>query len=135
MLELGSRLQERAYRDEAEQLDRECFDRRRTELGDTMQSMTNLASLLEGLGCYEEAEQLLRRALENHHAKLGSTHRDTLASMNCLAMVLQAQGQHEEAESLHREELQASRTSWARCTDIDEQSGALAAGTGTQRGG
>jgi len=54
--------------------------------------MSNLASVLQDQGKYEEAEQMNRRALEGREKALGKENSDTLTSVNNLALVLQDQG-------------------------------------------
>jgi hypothetical protein len=48
---------------------------------DTLTSMSNLASVLNSQGKYEEAEKMHRRALEMKEVMLGREHPSTLASM------------------------------------------------------
>ncbi|RWA14269.1 hypothetical protein EKO27_g835 [Xylaria grammica] len=65
----------------------------------------NLASLLQSLGRYKEAETLHRRALEGRELGLAKDHSDTLTSLENLALSLQGLGKYEEAETLHRQVL------------------------------
>jgi len=51
---------------------------------DTLASVNNLASVLQDLRKYEEAEQIYRRALEGREKVLGKEHSDTIASVNNL---------------------------------------------------
>ncbi|OAF60699.1 hypothetical protein VC83_03636 [Pseudogymnoascus destructans] len=73
---------------------------------DMLTSVSNLASVLQRQGRYEEAESMNRRALEGRERELGVTHPDTLTSVSNLALVLQSQGRYEEAESMNRRALE-----------------------------
>ncbi len=85
------------------------LDLRRKQLGsddyETMESINDLATLLENEGKLEEAETLFREALERRRRVLGPDHKDTLNAENNLALVLQARGNLAEAEALFRESL------------------------------
>jgi tetratricopeptide (TPR) repeat protein len=70
-----------------------------------LDSMNNLALVLNRQGKYEEAEQMHRQVLEGSMEVLGKEHPDTLDSMNNLALVLDSQGKYEEAEQMHRQTL------------------------------
>jgi tetratricopeptide (TPR) repeat protein len=73
---------------------------------DTLTSVSNLASVLERLGRYEEAESMNRQALEERKKELRANHPDTLTSVNNLALVLERLGRYEEAESMNRQALE-----------------------------
>ena len=50
----------------------------------------------------QEAEDMLRRALEAREKALGLKHADTLICVSGLTSVLERQGKYEEAEAIHR---------------------------------
>jgi tetratricopeptide (TPR) repeat protein len=83
---------------------------RRALLGEehpfTLNSMHNLASVLDDQGKYKEAGAMYRQTMELREAILGKEHQSTLNSMNDLAVVLRKQGKYREAEKMHREELE-----------------------------
>ncbi|KAF5015728.1 hypothetical protein F66182_12838, partial [Fusarium sp. NRRL 66182] len=62
-----------------------------------------------GLGKYNEAEKLNRRALEGCEKELGERHPHTLMSVANLASVLQYQGKYDEAEKLNRRALEGRK--------------------------
>ncbi|KAK7178572.1 hypothetical protein PSPO01_15389 [Paraphaeosphaeria sporulosa] len=64
-----------------------------TEHPNTLTSVSQLGSVLERLGRYEEAEASHRRALEGYEKVLGREHPHTLTSVYCLAHLL-AQRHH-----------------------------------------
>ena len=64
--------------------------------------LSDIGSLLQDMGKLEDAEPLLRRALEGREATLGKSHPDTLASIGNLATLLKAMGKLEDAEALLR---------------------------------
>ncbi|KAF2478343.1 uncharacterized protein BDR25DRAFT_321365 [Lindgomyces ingoldianus] len=72
---------------------------------DTLISVSQLGSVLEGQAKYEEAEAMHRRALEGYE-KLGREHPDTLTSVSQLGSVLSMQGKDEEAEAMYRRALE-----------------------------
>ena len=72
----------------------------------TLLSMVDLASLLNDIGQYKEAEPLYREALDGMRTSLGSCHPHTLLIMRNLAIVLKRMGQHEGAERLRQEALE-----------------------------
>ncbi|KAK5290627.1 hypothetical protein LTR99_011028 [Exophiala xenobiotica] len=94
---------------EAEEMHRQALDLREKVLGeehlDTLDSMNNLAIVLQQQGKYKEAEEIHRQALDLREKVLGEEHLDTLDSMNNLAIVLQEQGKYKEAEQMHRQTL------------------------------
>lgn len=57
---------------------------------DTLDSMSNLALVLDSLGKYEEAEQMHRQTLKLRKRELGAEHPDTRRSRNNLADCLGA---------------------------------------------
>ncbi len=64
----------------------EAFERLRgKEHPETLRSVTNLGTFYQAQGRYQEAEQLLSRALEASERVLGKEHPDTLASVHNLA--------------------------------------------------
>ena len=95
------------------QASHEMLAKQRETLGathpDTLQSMNNLARLLQDQGKLSEAEPLFRDALRLRRETLGETHPDTLQSMTNLARLLQAQGKLREAQPLFREALRGRR--------------------------
>jgi len=72
-------------------------------------SIHSLALLLRDQGKLDEAEPLMREALDGRRNQLGNSHRDTLISVNNLAVLLRAQGKLAEAEPLMREALGGMR--------------------------
>ncbi|KFY67480.1 hypothetical protein V496_01551 [Pseudogymnoascus sp. VKM F-4515 (FW-2607)] len=94
----------------AEPILKEAVVVRERELGvnhpDTLTSVSNLASVLQSQGRYEEAESMNRRALEGSERELGINHPGTLTSVSNLASVLQSQGRYEEAEPINRRALE-----------------------------
>jgi len=73
-----------------------------TDEHNTLKSVSNLASVLQDEGKYDEAERLNRRALEGRKKELGEQHPDTLTSVYCLAYLLQKQTRYEGASELHK---------------------------------
>jgi tetratricopeptide (TPR) repeat protein len=78
---------------------------------DTVQSLNNLALLYYQQGQYQEAEPLLKRALEIREEVLSPKHPDTAESLNNLAVFYLAgdrgqQGRLEEAETLLKRALE-----------------------------
>jgi len=65
--------------------------------------------LLAKQGRLDEAEPLLREALEGCRRTLGEEHSDTLSSINSMGMLRMAQGKLGEAEPLLREALEGHR--------------------------
>ena len=77
----------------------------------TLQSLTQLGSVLEREGHLEDAEKLERESLAGERRVLGPEDRRALETMNELAMVLEDEGYFNEAEKLEREAIEiASRT-------------------------
>jgi hypothetical protein len=59
---------------------------------DTLTTVSNLGSLLDSQGKYEEAEAMHRRSLEGYEKVLGHEHPHTLTSVSNLGSVLDSQG-------------------------------------------
>ncbi|KAJ5623935.1 hypothetical protein N7510_000244 [Penicillium lagena] len=100
--------------EEAEQLDVQVLETRKTKLGedhlDTLTSMASLASTYWNQGRWKEAEQLFVQVLETRKTKLGEDHPETLTIMANLASTYQSQGRWEEAEQLEVEVLETRKT-------------------------
>jgi tetratricopeptide (TPR) repeat protein len=94
----------------AEQIGRAAVEAMEKVLGpehpDTLASVSNLGSMLEGLGKYKEAEAMHRRTLEVMEKVLGPEHQHTLISVSKLGFVLQELGKYKEAEAMHRQALE-----------------------------
>jgi tetratricopeptide (TPR) repeat protein len=73
---------------------------------DMLASVSNLATILQSQGKYEEAESMNQRALEGFEKALGKEHPDTLASVSNLATILRTQEKYEEAESMNQRALE-----------------------------
>jgi tetratricopeptide (TPR) repeat protein len=99
--------------DEAEQLQVQVMETRKTKLGadhpDTLMSMANLASTYLKQGRWDEAEQLFVEVMETRRAKLGVDHPDTLTSMANLALTYLNQGRWDEAEQLFVQVMETRR--------------------------
>jgi tetratricopeptide (TPR) repeat protein len=76
----------------------------------TLDSMHNLASVLDDQGKYEEAGAMYRQTMELREIVSGKEHQSTLGCMNDLAIVLDNQGKYEEAEIMHRRTLELRQT-------------------------
>jgi len=72
----------------------------RSNLRDTLTSVSQLGSVLESQGKYEEAEVMHRRALKRYEKVLGAEHPDTLTSVSNLASTFWSQKRLKEAEKL-----------------------------------
>ena len=72
----------------------------------TLASKNNLATVLQGQGKWQEAEEMYRDVLEVRCQVLGKSHAETLSTKHNLATVLQGQGKWQEAEKMHREVLE-----------------------------
>jgi len=72
-------------------------------------SLFNLANLLEGLNRYEDAEPLLREAVEINKRWFTGDHENTATFLDHLGHALQHQGKDAEAEKLYREALEMAR--------------------------
>jgi tetratricopeptide (TPR) repeat protein len=68
---------------------------------DTLNTMSELATIHRHQGRLEDAEQLGLQVIEKMKAVLGEEHTDTLTSINNLALVYTLQKRWEEAEKLH----------------------------------
>ena len=64
-----------------------------------------IASTYAGLGRFDEAETLVRSALEAQRAVLGGAHEEVAETLSVLANVYSNKGQHEQAEASAREAL------------------------------
>ncbi|SPO03831.1 related to D-ribulokinase [Cephalotrichum gorgonifer] len=86
---LASTLWNQGRWEEAERLEVQVMETRKTKLGadhlSMLTSMGNLASTLWNQGRWEEAERLQVQVMETSKTKLGANHPDTLTSMNNLA--------------------------------------------------
>ncbi len=111
MFEIGSRFEALA-RAALDQLQAALEIRRKT-LGeghpDTLESLDNLAMVLQEQARLFEAEPLRRQALEVRRKIHGADHPTTLAAMYGLVNLLQAREKFEEAESLSLETLELRR--------------------------
>ena len=92
---------------------RSAVDARRTALGpqdpETLESINNLALLLQSQGKLEEAEPLYRDALAGYKARFGEEDPRTLTVMDNLALLSYNRGRLGEAESLLRGALEGRR--------------------------
>ena len=68
-------------------------------------SLSNLASLYQAQGKYEQAEPLYQRVLAIFEMQLGPEHPYTGTCLNNLAGLYQAQGKYEQAEPLYQRAL------------------------------
>jgi len=105
------RLDAMARLTEAEPLVRQALQVGERVLGpehpSTLDSVNNLAALLESKGDYAGALPLYQRALEASERVLGPEHPDTLASVNNLAFVLSSKGDYAGALPLYQRALEA----------------------------
>lgn len=76
----------------------------------TLNSLNNLALLLQAKGQFDEAEPLSRRGLEVRQRVLGDEHPDTLNSLNNLALLLHTKGESDDAEPLYRHALEVCQS-------------------------
>jgi len=113
LMDVANLLFKQAKYTDAEPLYREALEGLRRELGDahpdTLNSINNLAVLLNNLGKYAEAEALHREALDVRRRELGDAHPKTLGSIGNLANLLDDQGKYADAEPLFREALDGRR--------------------------
>lgn len=90
---------------------------------DTLICVSNLATVIQIQGKYEQAEEINRRALVGYTKALGADQLDTLTCVGNLAMVLQDQKKYEEAEKMHRRALtghqKAPRAEYVPCQQRD----------------
>ena len=73
---------------------------------DTATSLSNLGSLYESIGNYEEARPLFEESLEIGKETLGCNHPDTAISLNNLGGLYNSMGRYEEALPLYQESLE-----------------------------
>jgi eukaryotic-like serine/threonine-protein kinase len=74
----------------------------------TLESMTQLGSILSLEGHYSEAENLSRKALASERRILGNEDSLTLQTIDNLAVALKGRGNYDEAEKLEREVIPAA---------------------------
>ncbi|KAH0536549.1 hypothetical protein FGG08_006579 [Glutinoglossum americanum] len=74
---------------------------------ETLKSMSLSAVVLQALGEYGAAEELIRRVLQTREKILGKDHPGTLESAHNLGLVFQSQGKYEVAEEMYRRALEA----------------------------
>ncbi len=90
-----------------------AVETRRKELGSgdiqTLESINDLALLLQSQGKLAEAEPLYREALAGYRAQLGDLNAETLTVIDNLALVSYARGKLPDAEGLLREALAGRR--------------------------
>jgi tetratricopeptide (TPR) repeat protein len=79
-----------------------------------LNSMNDLANVLDEHGKHSEAEYMHRQTLELKEEVLGREHPSTLNNMNNLANVLVDQGKHSEAEHMHRQSLELTAKTLGR---------------------
>jgi len=72
---------------------------------DTLDSISNLALVLNSQKRYKDAEKHQRQALEGYRRVLGQEHLDTLDGIYKLAVMLKNQGKYAEAGQMYREAL------------------------------
>ncbi len=75
----------------------------------TLNTQSNVAVALNGLGRHEEAEALFRQTCEAKQAELGPDDPDTLRSQHGLAVTLDNLNRFDEAEALFRQTLEAMK--------------------------
>jgi non-specific serine/threonine protein kinase/serine/threonine-protein kinase len=68
---------------------------------DTLESMSNLATVLERQGRFAKAEQLYSKVLDTRRRVFGEGHPQTLQTMYSLAATLGGQGKYAEAEAIY----------------------------------
>ena len=85
---------------------RQTLARREKVLGpehpDTLESINNLASVLNSQGKYEEAEAMHRQTLAGCEKVLGHEHPDTLTSVYYLAYLLSTTRRYNESLALYK---------------------------------
>ena len=103
-------LSDRKQYQEAEKINRECYETLAETLGKehskTLAIQTSLATTLHHTRKYEEAVQLSRETLQIRERVLGKRHAVTIENMYMLALRLQMLSQINEAEQLMREALE-----------------------------
>ena len=96
----------------SETLYRRAWEIRRATLGpknrDTLESMSQVAFVLDEDSHYPEAEKLSSEALELRRSAFGPKDRDTLFSEGQLALIYNEEGRFPEAEKLSRETLEVA---------------------------
>ena len=80
------------------------------QIGETLTMRSNLGAVLLEMGKLEQAEPILREALDGRRRVLGEQHPQVATSMGRLARALSARGKYEEAEQLYREALRRNRS-------------------------
>jgi serine/threonine protein kinase len=80
--------------------------------------MVTMSRVYEGLGLYEPAKQLARKAVELQQRVLGADNRETLASQSLLARLMQYQARFPESEKLYRDTLERQQRAFGS-EDID----------------
>ena len=110
---LATRYAEMGQYDAALPLMRSALATRRRVLGedhpDTLQSISDMGSLLVSQGKPGDAESYVREALERRRRVLGEEHPDTVRSIEDMGSLLEHQGKLGEAERYYREALEKSR--------------------------
>ncbi|KFY95960.1 hypothetical protein V498_03038 [Pseudogymnoascus sp. VKM F-4517 (FW-2822)] len=100
--------------DEAERLELQALDLRRSMLGvkhpDTILAMANLASTWQQQNRSNEAEQLQLQVLNLQKSVVGEKHPDTIGAMANLASTWQQQGRSNEAEKLQLQVLKLRKS-------------------------
>ncbi len=90
-----------------------ALEKRRRVLGeehpDTLDSISNMGSLLQSQGKLVQAEPYFREALEKRRRVLGEEHPETLTAINNMGGLLEAQGKLDQAEPYFREALERRR--------------------------
>jgi tetratricopeptide (TPR) repeat protein len=103
-------LQNRGSYNDAKMLAEQALGRFEKILGkehpDTLNSMNNLAEVLDSQGKYKEAEEMHQRTLELQEKVLGKEHPETMTSMNNLSLALYRQSKYDEAEEMHQRTLE-----------------------------
>src|SRR5438477_9418238 len=104
MAKLGRTYKDQGRWEEAEKLEVQVMETRKTKLGadhpSTLTSMANLASTYRNQGRGGEGEKLNAREMETSKTKLGADQPYTLTSMANLASTYRNQGRGEKAERL-----------------------------------
>ncbi len=96
---------------------RELLDRGAARIQDELRDqprlqadlMRTMGGVYDGLGLYDEADNLLRQALESQRRTFGSEHLEVARTLYDLAGVQLSKGAHETAEELSREALNLRR--------------------------
>lgn len=109
---LAQALDKQERYEEAEAMHLESLELRRAHLGrrhlEVATGLHNYALMLEGLGRYDESEEIYREALEMR-IELGAPPRDIAFTLDNLGVVHYYQGRFEEAERVMREALAMRR--------------------------